>query len=330
MIERLFERVGNGAHNRLALGRRAGNDVNVEGRVVDDALQEGVHILDRAEQVLLGILGDSQIGDLAALNLHVDGHVAVQVRAGTGVFAVGNLGDIQRAGLFNHDHGRVDIFNGGAEHGAGSAAILIEGVEKLHGTHYTPMPDRIVAGTLLCAGAITGGEVELMDAPVEDLHAVCAKLREMGCTLHEGKESIRLAAPERLSAFSVLQTQPHPGFPTDMQAQMLALLSVSEGTGVIVENVFENRFGHAGDLNRMGARILCSGRTAIVRGVPFLTGAHVTARDLRGGAALVLAGLRAQGETIIEHAELIDRGYERLEDQLCRLGADVTRMDTTI
>ena len=214
--------------------------------------------------------------------------------------------------------------------GAGSAAILIEGVEKLHGAHYTPMPDRIVAGTLLCAGAITGGEVELTNAPVEDLHAVCAKLREMGCVLREGESSIRLSAPERLSAFAVLQTQPHPGFPTDMQAQMLALLSVSEGTGVIVENVFENRFGHAGDLNRMGARILCSGRTAIVRGVPLLTGAHVTARDLRGGAALVLAGLRAQGETIIDHAELIDRGYERLEEQLCRIGADVTRRDTTI
>ncbi len=213
--------------------------------------------------------------------------------------------------------------------GAGSAVISIEGVKRLHGTQYSPMPDRIVAGTLLCAGAITGGNVELTGAPVDDLHAVCAKLREMGCVLREEESVIRLKAPERLTAFSMLQTQPHPGFPTDMQAQMLALLSVSEGTGVIVENVFENRFGHAGDLNRMGARILCSGRTAIVRGVPALTGAHVMARDLRGGAALVLAGLRAQGETIIEHAELIDRGYERLESQLNRLGADVMRVDTT-
>jgi len=217
---------------------------------------------------------------------------------------------------------------GGKIEGAGSATILIEGVARLHGTAYTPMPDRIVAGTLLCAGAITSGEVELTNAPVEDLHAVCAKLREMGCTLREEGSIIRLSAPQRLTAFSVLQTQPHPGFPTDMQAQMLALLSVAEGTGVIVENVFENRFGHAGDLNRMGARILCSGRTAIVRGVEQLTGAHVTARDLRGGAALVLAALRAQGETIVEHAELIDRGYEHLEDQLCRLGADVKRIHT--
>ena len=217
---------------------------------------------------------------------------------------------------------------GGKVHGAGSASIVIEGVKRLHGAAYAPMPDRIDAGTLLAAGAITGGEIELTGAPAEDLHAVCAKLREMGCSLHEEKDRIHLAAPERLTAFPILQTQPHPGFPTDMQAQMLALLSVAEGTGVIVENVFENRFTHAGDLNRMGARIICSGRTAIVRGVEHLTGAHVTARDLRGGAAMVLAGLKAQGETIVEHAELIDRGYERFEAQLCRLGADVTRIHT--
>ena len=188
------------------------------------------------------------------------------------------------------------------------------------------MPDRIVAGTLLCSGAITGGSIELLGAPVDDMHAITAKLREMGCKLHEEGDAIRLEAPARLTAFPILQTQPHPGFPTDMQAQMLSLLCASEGTGVVVENVFENRFTHAGDLNRMGARIICSGRTAIVHGVRNLTGARVTARDLRGGAALVLAGLKAQGETVVERAELIDRGYERLEHQLCRLGADVRRM----
>lgn len=215
---------------------------------------------------------------------------------------------------------------GGRIHGTGSAVIQVEGVKQLHGADYTLMPDRIVAGTLLAAGAITGGEVDLTNAPVTDLHAVCAKLREMGCVLQEEGDCIHLSAPERLAAFPILQTQPHPGFPTDMQAQMLALLSVAEGTGVIVENVFENRFTHAGDLNRMGARIICSGRTAIVRGVAQLTGAHVTARDLRGGAALALAGLRAQGETVIEHAELIDRGYEQLENQLRSLGAQILRI----
>ncbi|MGN1368731.1 MAG: UDP-N-acetylglucosamine 1-carboxyvinyltransferase [Aristaeellaceae bacterium] len=214
---------------------------------------------------------------------------------------------------------------GGKVQGAGSPTVAVEGVKRLHGTAYAPMPDRIGAGTLLAAGAITGGNVELTNAPVAEMHAVCAKLREMGCHLREERDVIRLEAPRRLSAFPILQTQPHPGFPTDMQAQMLALLSVAEGTGVIVENVFENRFTHAGDLNRMGARIICSGRTAIVRGVEGLTGAHVTARDLRGGAALVLAGLKAQGETVIEHAELIDRGYERIEKQLNSLGAEVAR-----
>lgn len=215
---------------------------------------------------------------------------------------------------------------GGRVHGAGSPTVVVDGVKSLHGTTYAPMPDRIVAGTLLAAGAITGGTVELTNAPVAEMHAICAKLREMGCTLQEKTDAIRLEAPQRLTAFPILQTQPHPGFPTDMQAQMLALLCVAEGTGVIVENVFENRFTHAGDLNRMGARIICSGRTAIVRGTESLTGAHVTARDLRGGAALVLAGLKAQGETVIEHAELIDRGYERLESRLCCLGAEVTRI----
>lgn len=218
---------------------------------------------------------------------------------------------------------------GGKVTGAGSATIEVEGVKRLHGAAYAPMPDRIVAGTLLCAGAITGGEIKLTNAPVTDMHAICAKMREMGCTIEETADTLRLSAPARLSAFPLLQTQPHPGFPTDMQAQMMALLSVAEGTGVIVENVFENRFAHAGDLNRMGARILCSGRTAIVRGVEQLNGAHVTARDLRGGAALVLAGLRAQGETIVDHAELIDRGYECFEKQLCQLGAQVERIHTT-
>ncbi len=215
---------------------------------------------------------------------------------------------------------------GGRVTGAGSATITVEGVKRLHGAVWTPMPDRIVAGTLLAAGAITGGTVELTNAPVGEMHAISAKLREMGCDVREEESRIILNAPSRLAAFPLLQTQPHPGFPTDMQVQMLALLSVSEGTGVVVENVFENRFTHAGDLNRMGARILCSGRTAVVRGVKQLCGAHVTARDLRGGAALTIAGLKAQGETRIDNVALIDRGYERFEAQLNRLGADVQRI----
>ena len=225
----------------------------------------------------------------------------------------------------------VDLQNfinamGGCVRGAGGHAIEIEGVSCLHGTEWTPMPDRIVAGTLLAAAAVTGGEITLTNAPESDMVAVTAKLREMGCRIAEAPGRIALSAPQRLTAFGQLQTQPHPGFPTDMQVQMLALLAVSEGTGVITENVFENRFTHAGDLNRMGAHILCTGRTAVVRGVRELYGARVTARDLRGGAALVLAGLKAHGETHVEHAELIDRGYDHLERQLTELGANIRRV----
>lgn len=225
----------------------------------------------------------------------------------------------------------VDLQNfinamGGRVRGAGGHAIEIEGVSCLHGTEWTPMPDRIVAGTLLAAAAVTGGEITLTNAPESDMVAVTAKLREMGCRIAESPGRIVLSAPQRLTAFGQLQTQPHPGFPTDMQVQMLALLAVSEGTGVITENVFENRFTHAGDLNRMGAHILCTGRTAVVRGVRELYGARVTARDLRGGAALVLAGLKAHGETHVEHAELIDRGYDHLERQLTELGANIRRV----
>lgn len=215
---------------------------------------------------------------------------------------------------------------GGHVRGAGSHYIEVEGVERLHGVTWTPMPDRIVAGTLLAGAAMTGGEITLTNAPESDMVAVTAKLREMGCRVMEEPGRITLAAPRRLRAFAQLQTQPHPGFPTDMQVQMLALLSAAEGTGVITENVFENRFTHAGDLNRMGAHILCTGRTAVVQGVEELYGARVTARDLRGGAALVLAGLRAQGETRVEHAELIDRGYDHLEKQLAGLGAKIQRL----
>lgn len=210
--------------------------------------------------------------------------------------------------------------------GAGTHTITVEGVSRLKGVSYQPMPDRIVAGTLLAAAAATGSSIVLRQAPVSDLYAIFSKLREMGCAIAEWESAVAIRAPERLRAFDQLQTQPHPGFPTDMQVQMLALATMAEGTSVVVENVFENRFTHAGDLNRMGANVMVNGRTAVVKGVERLYGAHVSARDLRGGAALAIAALKAEGETIIEHAELIDRGYERLEEMLEALGADARRM----
>jgi UDP-N-acetylglucosamine 1-carboxyvinyltransferase len=216
---------------------------------------------------------------------------------------------------------------GGNVRGAGTHTILVRGVKELHGAVYRPIPDRIVAGTLLAAAAITGGEIHLDNAPVRDMVAVLAKLREMGCDIHEKIGTIDLKAPKRLTAFQQLQTQPHPGFPTDMQVQMLALAAIAKGTSIVVENVFENRFTHAGDLNRMGANIMVNGRMAIVQGVDALYGAKVNARDLRGGAALVIAGLAAQGITEVDNVHLIDRGYENLEGMLQSLGAKIQRIE---
>ncbi len=215
---------------------------------------------------------------------------------------------------------------GGRVSGAGTQVIRIEGVEKLRGVSYTPIPDRIVGGTLLCAAAVTGGEILLRNIRPADLMPVGDKLTEMGCRIAREEAGLRLCAPKRLKAFSCLQTQPHPGFPTDMQAQMLAAACTAEGTSVIVENVFENRLSHVADLCRMGADIRVSGRTAVVSGVEKLHGAHVTARDLRGGAALVIAALCAGGESVVENVSLIDRGYAKLEDTLSGLGAKIERI----
>ena len=216
---------------------------------------------------------------------------------------------------------------GGKIRGAGTQIIEIEGVEKLHGISYSPIPDRIVAGTLLCAGAMNGGKMELSNVHPWDLVPVIDKLQEMACRIRESGNRLTLEAPERLHAISQLQTQPHPGFPTDMQAQMLAACCVARGTSVIIENVFENRLSHVADLCRMGANIRVNGRMAVVQGVDAMHGMRVTARDLRGGAALVLAGLCAQGETIVENIALIDRGYAHLEDTLSALGAKIDRID---
>ncbi|MDD3336839.1 MAG: UDP-N-acetylglucosamine 1-carboxyvinyltransferase [Eubacteriales bacterium] len=213
--------------------------------------------------------------------------------------------------------------------GAGTHTIIIRGVRSLRGCVYRPMPDRIVAGTLLAAAAITGGSIKLYHTPTQDMYAMIAKFREMGCIITEKESSVALHAPERLTAFTQLQTQPFPGFPTDMQVQMSAIATLAKGTSVVVENVFENRFTHAGDFNRMGANVLINGRTAVIQGVDALYGAVVTARDLRGGAALAVAGLAAKGETIVENAQLVDRGYEAFEDSLNALGADVSRISIT-
>ncbi len=212
--------------------------------------------------------------------------------------------------------------------GAGTSTIVVQSGCEPREVEHAIMPDRIVAGTLLVAGAITGGAITVENAVADDMAGTLAKLAECGCGLKIGYREIALSAPRRVREIKLVETLPHPGFPTDMQAQIFALCSVADGTSVIVENVFENRFKHAQELNRMGANTTVKGRTAVIRGVPKLKGAAVTAHDLRGGAALVLAGLAAEGVTTVENCCHIDRGYQCFETMLCALGAQILREES--
>lgn len=209
--------------------------------------------------------------------------------------------------------------------GAGKSTIRIDGVDHLHGVTYPVMPDRIWTATMLGAAAITGGEITLTGAAPNDLESVLPVLEQMGCDIVTDEHTIHLEAPKRLRAVKRICTMPYPGFPTDAQAPVMALLSTACGTSLIVENIFENRFKQAIELCRMGADIKAEGRIAVVTGVPRLLGATVHAEDLRGGAALVLAGLSAKGETVVRQIEHIDRGYQRMEEDLRRLGAVIER-----
>ena len=212
--------------------------------------------------------------------------------------------------------------------GAGTDHIRIEGVSQLHGAEHAVIPDRIVAGTMMMAAAVTGGEIVLDNVIPRHLDAVIAKLREAGVQIREESGRLIVQAPPRLRALEYVRTLPYPGFPTDLQAPMMAVLTRAHGTSIIVENVFDSRFKHVAELNRMGAQIIVASdnRTAIVHGTERLMGASVTAPDLRAGAALVIAGLAAEGETVVSGLEHIVRGYEDLEGDLSRLGADIKRI----
>ncbi len=208
--------------------------------------------------------------------------------------------------------------------GAGTSHIVVEGVSQLHEAEYRVMPDRIETGTFLIAGMITGGDVEVSHCIPGHLDPLISKLRESGAGVDETPDSIRVKAPPKVQALDV-QTFPYPGFPTDLQAQMMAMMCVAEGTSVITENVFEGRYLHVPELQRMGASITVDGARAVVKGVPQLTGAQVMASDLRASAGLILAGLAADGETQIARVYHLDRGYEHIEDKLQSLGAIVNR-----
>lgn len=210
--------------------------------------------------------------------------------------------------------------------GAGTNMIKIDGVRKLCGANYTIIPDRIEAGTYMVAAAMTQGDVYIENAISEHLKPVIAKLKEAGVNIDEEVDGIRVSCDKKTKAVDI-KTMPYPGFPTDMQAQFMAMLTMSEGTGVVTETVFENRFMHVNEFKRMGANIKIDGRTSIVEGVTKLTGCEVKATDLRAGAAMVLAGLVADGETQIGCIHHIDRGYDGLVPKLVALGADIQRVD---
>jgi UDP-N-acetylglucosamine 1-carboxyvinyltransferase len=223
------------------------------------------------------------------------------------------------------DLARCLVAMGADIEGIGTDTLRVRGVRRLHGARYRVMPDRIETGTYLCAAAITGGQVRLTRADPDVLEAVLAKLAEAGCRIETGPDWVALEAPPRLRAVDV-RTAPYPGFPTDMQAQFMALDTVAEGSGVIRETIFENRFMHAVELQRLGADIRIDGNTAVVKGVARLDGATVMATDLRASAGLVVAALKAEGETVIERIYHLDRGYEQLEEKLGALGAQVRRI----
>lgn len=211
--------------------------------------------------------------------------------------------------------------------GAGTSTVRIEGVKEFHDAEHTVIPDRIVAGTLMAAAAITGGNIILNNVIIDHLKPVSSKLSETGCIITEYQDSLHIMCNKKLKAVEVIKTLPYPGFATDMQAQMMAVMTMAKGTSIFIETVFESRYKHVEELMKMGASIKVDGRTAIVRGVKKLTGAEVRAGDLRGGAALVLAGLGAEGTTVVDNVKLhIDRGYDKLENKLAKLGADIHRV----
>ena len=210
--------------------------------------------------------------------------------------------------------------------GQGTDVIVIQGVGRLEGTDHSVMPDRIEAGTFLAAAAATRGNVTLTHAPVASLDAVVEKLREAGAEISAAGDALAIRMAGRPRSVSV-RTAPYPAFPTDMQAQFLALNTISSGTALVTETIFENRFMHVQELRRLGARIDIEGNTAVVHGVERLNGATVMATDLRASASLVIAGLVAEGETVVDRIYHLDRGYERLEEKLVRLGARVSRVN---
>ncbi len=209
--------------------------------------------------------------------------------------------------------------------GAGTSVIRINGVKNLKPFNYSIIPDRIEAGTFFAAAGITGGDIKIKKCNFSHLDSMVIKLKEAGLIINQESDGIRVKGPEKLKPVDI-KTMPYPGFPTDMQAQFMTLMSIADGTSLITESIFENRFMHVAELKRMGANIKIQGSTATVRGIPSLTGAPVMATDLRASASLVIAGLAAKGTTVVDRVYHLDRGYEQIEEKLKPLGAKIKRI----
>jgi UDP-N-acetylglucosamine 1-carboxyvinyltransferase len=223
------------------------------------------------------------------------------------------------------DLARCLVAMGAEIDGIGTDRLTIQGKTSLHGAEYAVMPDRIEAGSYACAAAITGGEIMLAGARAEDMEAILASLRNCGVGTEASADGIKITADRKLAPLT-LSTAPFPAFPTDMQAQFMAMLALADGASVLTETIFENRYMHVPELTRMGADIQVHGRTAVVKGVDGLIGADVMATDLRASMSLILAGLAANGETRVHRIYHLDRGYERLEEKLSAVGADIERL----
>jgi UDP-N-acetylglucosamine 1-carboxyvinyltransferase len=292
----------------------------------------------------LHLKGLEQMGAVIALDAgYVVARVAGRLRGATIVFPMVSVGATENllmaASLAN---GQTTLRNAAREPeivdlchclvamgarigGIGTSELVVEGVERLHGATHAIIPDRIETGTYACAVAIAGGEVLLRDARIDHLSAVSRVMEEAGIAVTEVPEGVRVRRLNGLHGADVM-TEPYPGFPTDMQAQFMALMAVAEGASMITESIFENRFMHVSELTRMGARVNVHGASAIVRGVPALTGAPVMATDLRASSSLILAGLAARGETVVSRVYHLDRGYEDVEGKLSAVGAKIERI----
>ncbi len=315
-------------------------------------------ILGRYKKVKIAYPGGCDIG-LRPINLHIEGLKALNVKIHEEAGYIICDGSNMKGGIVNFDVPSVgatenimmaatlskgttiiknaarepeiiDLQNyinkmGGNVRGAGRSYIVIEGVKKLRSCEYTPIADRIVAGTYMLGCAMTGGEIQINNVNFEHIYSLIAKLRETTCKIHVKGDKIVIKAPKQPLAMKYIKTSPYPGFPTDLQAQVMTMMTVSKGVAIIEENMFEMRFRHISELIKMGADITVSGKTAVVSGVKKLQGAGVTAYDLRGGSALCLAGLVAEGTTVISDLWHIDRGYESIENELANFGVKIQR-----